>query len=540
MSRKPKTPLLAFLQKACNSAIICEEMNASEEELLERRLTNPSRHDAQPGLQSRREFLSNAVAAAVLSNLLLFPARETKAAPTSPSIAIVGGGIAGLNAAYQLKKRGVRATIYEGSSKDSWGRIQTRRSDNGLTAELGGEFIDSGHADMLQLVKEFRLPLIDVERDTKRAGLVKDSYYFGGQHYTERDVIRQFRLVARKIKADADSLPDSISYKSTSLPPKVSQLDHTSIQQYLTEHLDLRANWLYDLLAGAYTSEFGLDIGVQSALNFLTMIDTDVSHGFKIFGESDERYKILGGNGTLINALVKALTGQIEKGRKLEAIRQRDGKYSLHFSSGKDVAADLVILAIPFTTLTKVDLNRMALTPKKREAIKVLGYGTNSKLLVDVSSRVWRNQQRAGYLFSEKVQNGWDNSQGQKENRGAGGYTVYLGGEVGKTLKKGDADLYLDNLDGAFHGLSKAVTGIEVVNWERMDLINASYSCYKVGQWTGIAGVEFEPDGNLFFCGEHCSTDYQGYMNGGAETGGRVAQAVLRKISSKLLALPRT
>ena len=40
------------------------------------------------------------------------------------------------------------------------------------------------------------------------------------------------------------------------------------------------------------------------------------------------------------------------------------------------------------------------------------------------------------------------------------------------------------------------------------------YSCYKPGQWTTIAGAEGLPVGNLFFAGEHCSYDFQGYMNG--------------------------
>jgi monoamine oxidase len=56
-----------------------------------------------------------------------------------------------------------------------------------------------------------------------------------------------------------------------------------------------------------------------------------------------------------------------------------------------------------------------------------------------------------------------------------------------------------------------------------------SYACYKVGQWTTLAGEEGKAVGNLFFAGEHCSRDFQGYMNGGAETGRRAAEAILAK-----------
>jgi len=68
--------------------------------------------------------------------------------------------------------------------------------------------------------------------------------------------------------------------------------------------------------------------------------------------------------------------------------------------------------------------------------------------------------------------------------------------------------------------------------WSNNPFINASYASYSVGQWTSISGKEFEPVGNVMFAGEHCSSDFQGYMNGGAETGRRVAEAILAKVKS--------
>ena len=56
------------------------------------------------------------------------------------------------------------------------------------------------------------------------------------------------------------------------------------------------------------------------------------------------------------------------------------------------------------------------------------------------------------------------------------------------------------------------------------------FRSYLPGQYTSIAGAEFEPVGNLYFAGEHTSLDYQGYMNGGAETGRRAAEGILEKL----------
>ena len=54
-----------------------------------------------------------------------------------------------------------------------------------------------------------------------------------------------------------------------------------------------------------------------------------------------------------------------------------------------------------------------------------------------------------------------------------------------------------------------------------------SYSYWKVGQYTGFSGYEAAPQGNVHFAGEHCSTDFQGYMEGGASEGIRAANEVL-------------
>ncbi len=57
-----------------------------------------------------------------------------------------------------------------------------------------------------------------------------------------------------------------------------------------------------------------------------------------------------------------------------------------------------------------------------------------------------------------------------------------------------------------------------------------SYACYLPGQWTQFYGVEGERVGNLFFAGEHCSLEYQGYMEGACETGETAALEILEDL----------
>jgi len=59
-------------------------------------------------------------------------------------------------------------------------------------------------------------------------------------------------------------------------------------------------------------------------------------------------------------------------------------------------------------------------------------------------------------------------------------------------------------------------------------LFGASYSYYRVGQYTDFGGSEGLPQGGVHFCGEHTSQDFQGYLQGGVETGERVAGEILK------------
>ena len=94
---------------------------------------------------------------------------------------------------------------------------------------------------------------------------------------------------------------------------------------------------------------------------------------------------------------------------------------------------------------------------------------------------------------------------------------------------RADATAGLAQVNRVYPGLSwngKATQSI----WHKAPLFNASYSYYAPGSYTAFAGYEAEPQGGVYFCGEHTSIDYQGFMEGGAITGVDTAKAVKRAI----------
>ncbi|RYE23268.1 MAG: NAD(P)/FAD-dependent oxidoreductase [Sphingobacteriaceae bacterium] len=452
-----------------------------------------------------------------------------------PKIVIIGAGMAGLNCAYQLKKAGYASAIYEGS-KRTGGRIFTESAvvAPDLYTELGGEFIDSDHQDMLQLCSEFGLSLLDTRTQAEEK-LARDSFYIDGKFYTEKQVIKAFMPYASRISADIDSLPDEITFDNYDEASK--HFDSLSIKGYLNS-IGM-SGFIRNGIETAYLTEYGLDTDQQSAINFLYLFNPDTTDGFEIFGSSDERYKIKGGNSSLTAKLFEQVKNQVQLENILVEIKQTAAGYTLYFSNGTDsltaVNADIVVFTIPFSILRSVKLE--VLLPKwKTDAIEKLGYGTNSKLLLGFSSRVWRKYSNSGYVFTNSViQNGWDNSWAQPGQNG--GFTVYQGGTEG--LRLGDstpefqAPKFLEQLEKMWPGCKAAFNGrIKRMHWPDYPFTKGSYACYKVGQYTSIRGAERKPVGNLYFAGEHCSLEFQGFMNGAAETGRMAAEEIMTKMNS--------
>jgi monoamine oxidase len=462
-------------------------------------------------------------------------------------VVIVGAGMAGLNAAYQLSKSGINATVYEGSFRLG-GRILTHYNDAlqmGIHPEFGGDFIDSNHEDMIALSKEFNLELIDMYAESKAAGLVHETFFFNGRHFSEEEIIKEFKKIAPKMSKDAESLGEDYD------TPAALVFDKMTLKDYI-KSLNC-VQWLKDAFTAAYLAEFGLDTSEQSAINILDMIDTDTSEGFKIFGDSDEKYRIKEGNSKLIENIASKLPQPVVMNSMLTAISKKGEKYILSFKDKKEVEADFVIITIPFTMLRDVKMDLPDMTPEKMNSIQELGYGQNNKLFIGYENRPWREGKNKfyGYLFHKDIHDGWDSSSIKSVASNKGAYCCFFGGDESIRLSKvainnknapanhiWKTDLpeieisrYINELDEVFPGSKKVYANKHVfAAWSTYPWVKASYTCPKPGQWNAAMLYTAEPIGDVYFAGEHCSVDYQGFMNGAAETGRVAAETIVKKI----------
>jgi len=405
----------------------------------------------------------------------------------------------------------------------------------GLTTELGAEFIDSDHVEMRSLAREFGLKLLDCHPAGDK---MLSSYFIGGRHYTEVEVVEAFTPISDLMAADFDAIGD-ISYLA---PDAAGEFGAMS----LAEYLDLRCGkgWFRDLLEVAYVTEYGLEAGEQSCLNLLFLLGLDLEDGFKIFGDSDERYKIVGGNQQVPDALANKLRDQILPDHRLMALAASGNGYRLTLQQGgtesaTEVEADIVVLTLPFTMLRQVELN-LPLPEQKVRAIQELGYGHSAKLLVGMQRRVWEDHGRNGECFTDAgFQLCWDNSRYQPGT--AGGMTLYSGGQRGLDVGVGTPESHVQRLmpgvDAVFPGAAGALSGrVSRFHWPTHEFTRGGYACYRPGQWGTICGAESESVGNLHFAGEHCSLNYQGFMEGGAETGRVAAETILESIRQPAVA----
>lgn len=487
-------------------------------------------HEAEAGGMTRRRFLgtsSAAVAGLALTGCSL--ATRPAARPGVDPVLIVGAGIAGLMAGYRLRQSGVPVRIMEAQNRVG-GRMLSLRGffADGQVAELGGELIDTDHTAMHALAVELGFPLDDLSIED--AGITTDTWFFGGRPRGEVEIVEAFRPVAASIVADLATIGGDVSYRS---PSGAATLDRLSLAEWL-ERAGIDG-WLRALLDVGYTTEYGLEIDEQSALNLLFLIDPR-AEPFRIYGDSDERFHVRGGNDHLPRELGRRLDDAIETNVHLEAVRAAaDGRFVCSFTRGAaafDVVAADVVFALPFTLLRRVRID-VVLPPAKRRAIDEIGYGTNAKLMIGFTDRVWRDRHRTNgsVLTDLPFQLVWETSRHQPGESGI--LTNFTGGRHGVAIGTGSAT---DQAAAAVGALEQVFPGIEATragarearfHWPTHPYTLGSYACYRPGQWTTIAGAEGEPVGRLFFAGEHCSTRAQGFMEGGCETGEAAARAVL-------------
>lgn len=481
----------------------------------------------------RREFLKRTA----LLGIAALPIPLSVPMGARGPVVILGGGLAGLSAAYRLSRGGVPCAVYEAQGRLG-GRVRTLRNftSEGMFCELGAELVDSTHTELLGLAAELGVAIDDLRSGEQ--GLHGQHFYFGGQHYYENEMKQATAAIAPRLAADiarafADPNTREVNYKSHT--PYAVAVDRISLAEYL-HALNDGAPWMINAIETAFVSEFGADSSSQSALNLLTLITPEPAN-FSLYGDSDEILRIREGSSSLVEALASRVEAQtpVHLDHRLVHIEEHAGGLRLTFKVGsgtKVVDAGRVICTLPFSVLREVDgVSKLSLDPVKKRCIRELGYGVNSKQMVAYRSQFWRVGEGAcsGYTFTDlPAQVFWDTSHGQS---GAGGIlTCFRGGRENALAGAAGLPGFLGDVEKIYPGSRKLYASKQAfMRWEIQPFARGSYACPAPGQYTSIMGSAGLPElgGRLLFAGEHVSYQSQGYMNGAVETGFAAADSIL-------------
>ena len=463
----------------------------------------------------------------------LTPAARAAAPAT---IVVVGAGLAGLTCAYRLKQAGYVAQVHEASDRIG-GRCWTGRDffDQGQLYEHGGELIDQVHQAIRQLAQQLGLNL-----DNLLSGEVNGTeplYYFDGNPYTYAEATDDLKDIWQKLHMDVSAA----SYPTL--------FDNFTERGYELDHVDCRMD--RGIRPGRHRLEARPAPGhrlqhrvrrrieraefTQPSLLARVRRPRPVPHVREVEREVPRPRRKRPDHGPPRRA-ARAADHDRVGARRCEADSGRRVHADVPAGSGTTtITADKVVLALPFSIIRRsVNVSKADFSARKLQAIAEQGMGTNSKLHVQFTRRHWNDLGCNGDTVSDTgYQSTWEVSRTQP---GTAGILVdYTGGNVGASFGSGTrpavrSSSYLRS-SRCCPGSRRRWNGKATIDyWPGYEWTRGSYSYWKVGQYTTFAGIEGRQEGNAHFCGEHTSIDFQGYLNGAVETGGRVADEVINDL----------
>jgi monoamine oxidase len=186
--------------------------------------------------------------------------------------------------------------------------------DQGQIAEHGGELIDQGHTAIRHLAQELRLPLDNLLAAEPNGSTI--FLYFDGAAYSYRDAVRDLKQIWQPLHRDLIEAGYPTLYNNYTA--RGAQLDQMSITDWINQTVPGGlGSPLGQLLEVAYIIEYGAECDVQSALNLIYLLGYNSPGQFTVFGQSNEKYHVRGGNDQIVTRLASSLGSQITAGQAL-------------------------------------------------------------------------------------------------------------------------------------------------------------------------------------------------------------------------------
>lgn len=450
----------------------------------------------------------------------------------SATVGIAGAGLAGLTTAYRLMQQNIPSVIYEASNRTG-GRAWTERFPNGQHYEVGGEFIDTNHTDIIDLCAELNLPLVQGRVDAfpeKYMVIDYDQPNTPLVEYSRESVFQDYQTVFPRVSQDAND-----AWPKTDFDPSVKrakELDRIDLDSYINDVCSvLRADGdgkkskFAQLLKVSYNTEYGLEPSKQSCLNMLFLMGFGTIEEFSLYGPSDEKYNIVGGTQALPDKLKEILLNSGLCTINLNSPITKIEKCGLAINltaNGVTTTHPQVVLTIPFPCYESINYRNMWFSDLKFYTIKNSKLGFNSKLNVQFDCKYWNDIGLNGATFATtdpppskplqeaQLQSTWDVGYDQPYSTGL--MCDFTAGELAKTFpstmfisdktKRNQeirrvTDTFLIQANVIFPGIvdhfqyqnPSDISNVASMNWSQYPWSRGAYTVYRVGQYAGGKGI---------------------------------------------------
>ncbi len=498
-------------------------------------------------LSTRREFLIrlSALGGGVTASSMFNALAAVPEASTRLEIVVVGAGLAGLCAAYELEKRGHRVTVLEADPRRIGGRTRTLRFGDGLYGEVGAMRIPARHEITRHYIREFGLPLRKFVMSNPQA-----YFFLRGERQRVADVGKLDRLYALRDNERGKS-PDDLWAASvgkavaglgkqerheltseTLTSDRVRQLDQLSLLQVM-ENAGL-SDEAIEFAAVTLGQETLLP---DAATEILREEFLDVwTQGF------DE---IVGGTDRLATSFAAKLRAKPKLGCEVVRLTQQPERRrasAIYRERGveKRVEGDFVLCTLPFPVLSRVVAQPEFSGPKAR-AIRELNYDSSTKVLVVCNRRFWELDDGiygGGTNTDLPTGSTWypsDNAEAKdpRVSRGPGVMLAsYSWGQAARRLASlphpQRAAAVLQHLSRVHPQLREPGVVRETASWswDNHPYSGGAFAWFLPGQHTALYRYVGAPEGRIHFAGEHASLAHT-WIQGALDSALRAVQEML-------------
>jgi len=477
---------------------------------------------------SRRTFLKASVFSAsgfgvslqdFSTNLVALPK-----ATESKKVLVVGAGIAGLTAAFELMEAGHGVTVLEARMRPG-GRIYTIRDSfaDGLYAEAGAVDFGDAYTHLLHYIRRFNLPIAEPPRTE-----TKSVVYARGRRYLlppepewpfslspDERKLGMHQLWQKYVLSAADQIGDPLG---ASWPD--------------SRALTLDSGTLNDVLRKRGLSEASIEMfrlrldGID--YDHVSAIQSIALEGF--VARNSNWMSLRGGNDQLPAAFARKLGDRIQYGAAVLKVGQDTAKARVSFLHGgtqQQLEADHVILAIPFSVLRKLELDSSFSEPK-RKAIANLHYDSLLRVYVQSRSRFWTQQGVNGSALTDlPIGSIVEHTESQPGTRGI--LEAQVRGEEAQSAKTLQPDERIrwtvEYLDKVHPGLKQNFEGGTSACWDDDPWSLGAWAYYAPGDMTTLFPYVAKPEGRVHFAGEHTS-GLGATLEGAVQSGIRAANEV--------------